>query len=61
MQHHKAKKNCHKVGYKSAGEAREALNTFGRGRGAVRFYKCPYPACKDRPYHLTSEASEKAS
>lgn len=53
-------KSCHKVAYYSKDSARQAMKTFGRARGATRFYKCPH--CKPRPgsghkgvWHLTSE------
>lgn len=55
MQINHAKKQCHKVGYKTPAEARKALKDFGRARGATRFYKCPHCKNSDRPYHLTSQ------
>jgi len=47
------KKKCRKVGYSSRKEAYKALNEFGRDRGSVRVYECPYH--KPKLWHLTSE------
>lgn len=48
------KKTCHKVGYKTAADARKALKDYGRARGSVRFYKCPHHK-GETVYHLTSQ------
>lgn len=46
-------KTCRKVGYKDKSSAREAFKTFGKARGATRFYKCPYH--DEEMWHLTSQ------
>lgn len=48
-------KHCHKVGYHSKKEAREALNDFGIVRGAKRYYRCPHH--DHETWHLTSSDS----
>jgi hypothetical protein len=48
----KNRKQCRKVGYKSAQEARTALREQ-KDIGVKRFYKCPH--CRGL-YHLTSES-----
>jgi len=47
----KNKKRCNKIGYRSATQARDALNEL-KHTGVKRWYKCPY--CTGL-FHLTSE------
>lgn len=49
------RKQCHKVGYATVAKARTALKEFGKARGCIKFYKCPYHI--DVMWHLSSHTS----
>lgn len=56
QQHKTRRRQCRKVGYKTAAAARQALKDFGYARGSKRYYKCPHHGGEEM-YHLTSEGS----
>ena len=46
--------NCRKVVIKSREEAETALETFGKARGSIRYYRC-YRHGDEEVWHLTSK------
>lgn len=48
------KKQCRKVRYGSKKAARQALKSYGKDRGALRYYRCGFHPGEE-VYHLTSE------
>jgi hypothetical protein len=54
MKKKRNRKTCHKIGYHTKSEARQAFKDFGKASGARRFYKCPHHNGEE-VWHLTSE------